>query len=63
MKNIVIIGAGELGSRHLQGVLKSRGRFNVFVVDPSDSALQTANARAEEVLTNTSLNKSIKLYA
>jgi hypothetical protein len=49
MKNIVIIGAGQLGSRHLQGLLKLKGEFSIFVIDPSDASLQTAENRAQEI--------------
>jgi len=50
MSNIFIIGAGQLGSRHLQGVLKYRNEnLNVFVSDPSLEALKTAGKRASEV--------------
>jgi len=49
MKNIVIIGAGQLGSRHLQGLFNIKTKFNVYVVDPSDMSLTTAKKRFEEV--------------
>lgn len=50
MNLITIIGAGQLGSRHLQGVLKSNHNLQVFVVDPNPGSLQTAKERAEEVV-------------
>jgi len=50
MSNIFIIGVGQLGSRHLQGVLKYRNEnLNVFVSDSSLEALKTAGKRASEV--------------
>jgi len=49
MKNIVIIGAGQLGSRYLQGLLKLKGTHSLFVIDPSDASLQTAESRAKEL--------------
>lgn len=50
MKNIIIIGAGQLGSRHLQGVLKyAKEPLCIFVSDPSDEALQTSKERAAEI--------------
>lgn len=49
MKNIAIIGAGQLGSRHLQGVLKSEFPFNVYVVDPNEISRSTAESRANEI--------------
>lgn len=44
-----IIGAGQLGSRHLQGILKSELSLNVFVVDPFQGSLDTAKVRADEI--------------
>lgn len=50
MKTIVIIGAGQLGSRHLQGVLKYNAeRLKVYISDPSAEALAVAEERAGEV--------------
>lgn len=49
MQNILIIGAGQLGSRHLQGVLKYTSSLNVYVVDSNNASLKTAKERAHEV--------------
>jgi|TARA_B110001469_G_scaffold106608_1_gene106486 predicted dehydrogenase len=49
MNNILIIGAGQLGSRHLQGALLSRTELNITVVDPSQESLNVARERALEV--------------
>lgn len=49
MMNIMIVGAGQLGSRHLQGALQSQLKLNITVVDPSISALEIAESRANEV--------------
>ena len=49
MKEIAIIGAGQLGSRHLQGVLKSTYEFNVTVIDPVADSLSVAEQRASEI--------------
>ncbi|MES2837174.1 MAG: Gfo/Idh/MocA family oxidoreductase [Bacteroidota bacterium] len=45
---IVVIGAGQLGSRHLQGLAKLSG-FKIQVVDSSEMSLTTAKQRFEEV--------------
>lgn len=45
--NLVIIGAGQLGSRHLQSIASSN--YNIFVVDPSGNSLQVARDRFNEV--------------
>ena len=42
---IVIIGAGQIGSRHLQGLTKSSKNFQVFVVDIDKKALRIAKKR------------------
>lgn len=49
MKNIVIIGAGQLGSRHLQGLALSNHPLNIQVVDPSAESLKIAESRFKEV--------------
>ena len=50
MKTIIIIGAGQLGSRHLQGVLKyNKETLKVYILDPSADALAIAKERAAEV--------------
>jgi threonine dehydrogenase-like Zn-dependent dehydrogenase len=48
-KNILIIGAGQIGSRHLQGTLRMEGRLRIYVVDPSDSSLHLAEERSREI--------------
>jgi len=49
MYNILIIGAGQLGSRHLQGALLSENELKITVVDPSQESLNIACQRALEV--------------
>jgi predicted dehydrogenase len=46
---IAIIGAGQIGSRHLQGLARSTRAFDVVVVDPSAPALETARQRYGEI--------------
>lgn len=46
---VVVIGAGQLGSRHLQGVLKSDLDLDVYVVDPVIASLEVAKERANEI--------------
>ena len=43
-----VIGAGQLGSRHIQALGRVGGVAEVFVVDPSDNALQMAIKRFAE---------------
>ncbi|KMT64739.1 Gfo/Idh/MocA family oxidoreductase [Catenovulum maritimum] len=49
MPNILIVGAGQLGSRHLQGAVQSELALNIVVVDPSSDSLAVAKSRAEEI--------------
>lgn len=49
MTTNLIIGAGQLGSRHLQGLLKAAIPQQVFVLDPFPASLELAASRAAEV--------------
>jgi len=46
MYKIVLIGAGQLGSRHLQGLLNIKLPVSIEVVDPSKDSLELAKQRA-----------------
>lgn len=48
-RSVAIIGAGQLGSRHLQGILKSKRKFKVFVVDPDKNSILLCISRAKEI--------------
>src|SRR3989344_9565893 len=45
MRNIILIGAGQIGSRHLQALKSVKIPLNIYVVDPSNSSLLTAKER------------------
>lgn len=45
---IVLVGAGQIGSRHLQGLRTITEEIEVAVVDPSRAALEQARARLLE---------------
>lgn len=47
---ILIIGAGQIGSRHLQGVLKSTHKLSITIVDPSLDSLKLSEIRAKEIV-------------
>ena len=47
--NVLLLGAGQLGSRYLQGMVKTSARLRMTVVDPSVSSLETARSRWAEV--------------
>ena len=50
MKHIVIVGAGQIGSRHLQGIAKSEFPKKFTLVDPNLSTLEIAKNRFYEVV-------------
>ena len=49
MNTIAIIGAGQLGSRHLQGAHKSRHTLDIHVVDSCKKSLETARSRYDQI--------------
>jgi hypothetical protein len=49
MHKIVLIGAGQIGSRHLQGLKRADLNMSVFVVDTNQQSLETAKKRYEEI--------------
>lgn len=49
MKTSLIIGAGQLGSRHLQGLVKYLGQLEIYVLDPSIDSLKFAEEREKEI--------------
>ncbi len=62
MKTIAIIGAGQLGSRHLQGLAKSDLEISIEVVEPFETSRNTAKERFEEIPANEKI-KNIDFYA
>lgn len=48
MYKIAVIGAGQLGSRHLQGLKLSKLKSDIWVVDNNPNSLQIAQQRYEE---------------
>ena len=49
MYKIAIIGAGQIGSRHLQGLKRANINMSVSVVDTNQQSLETAKKRYEEI--------------
>ena len=49
---VAIVGAGNIGGRHLQALVLSERPLEVYVVDPSPGALGHAAARVDEVASN-----------
>ena len=48
MQNILLVGAGQLGSRYLQGLSTVKIDLSITVVDPSDLSLNKAKKRGFE---------------
>ena len=49
MAHILLIGAGQLGSRYLQGLVAHEDSLAITVVDPSDASLAVARDRLAQV--------------
>lgn len=50
MTKIIIIGAGQLGSRHLQSLNLVNKELEITVVDPSENSLEVARSRFEATI-------------
>ncbi len=59
---IIIVGAGQIGSRHLQGLSKSSHSLRIYVVDTSPRALQFAKQRWSEMSEVNSNNKYVSYH-
>lgn len=57
MSKIALIGAGQLGSRHLQGLAKSNIEISIEVVEPFEKAREVAQQRYEEIENNPKISK------
>jgi len=54
---IVLIGAGQLGSRHLQGLANIDIPVSIDVIDPNEASLQTARERYAQIAANPNISK------
>lgn len=54
--NLAIIGAGQIGSRHLQGIKKSINCFNIHIVDIDSNSLNIAKRRFDQATGNDNHN-------
>jgi hypothetical protein len=59
IKNILLVGCGEIGSRHLQALAKMEIPIKIWAIDPSSISLKTAKVRFEEIPINKNI-QSIK---
>ncbi|MGB3947102.1 MAG: hypothetical protein WBM13_03900 [Bacteroidia bacterium] len=62
MNNIAIIGAGQLGSRHLQGLTTIQMPAKIYVVEPNMASLKLAEERYKEMEVNPLITE-LKLLA
>ena len=46
---IALVGGGQLGSRYLQGIVKSYLDVDLYIVDPSNDSLKICHERILEV--------------
>ena len=53
--HIAVIGAGALGSRHLQGLSRITHDINITVIEPNIVSINTAKKRYNEMPTNSSV--------
>ena len=59
MINILIIGGGNIGSRHIQGYLNSKKKISLIIIEPSLKAKKILVDRINEVNFNF---KNYKIY-
>ena len=43
--NILLVGSGNFGSRHLQSIVKSKFKIKIFVVEPRSRAVKISKKR------------------
>ena len=59
MVNILILGCGKIGSRHVQSLSKSKFALNIFIIDPSNQSVSAT----KNIFYSTVNNRSkIKLF-
>jgi hypothetical protein len=62
MFNILLVGAGQLGSRHLQGLCKLNGKNSIYIVDPLKESLELSEQRLNEITEKNSHNSYTFMY-
>lgn len=60
-KKIILVGAGQLGSRYLQGLAKLKTPLEVWIQDPSRKSIETAIERWMEVCLPTKCSHQVKI--
>ena len=59
MYTVAIIGVGQLGSRHLQGLTSTKNKINIELVEPFEQAQITAKQRFDEIPKNENIHSLI----
>lgn len=54
---MVLVGAGQLGSRHLQGLANIDIPVSIDVIDPNEASLKTAQERYAQIAANPNISK------
>lgn len=62
-RKILLAGAGELGSRHLQGLLKSPISSTIDVIDPSENSINLSISRMNEIPSLNLRNHQVNFYS
>ena len=57
--NVLIVGSGNVGSRHIQGILKSKYKINIYIVENNLNSIINTKKRISEV---NYINKKIYIY-
>jgi predicted dehydrogenase len=59
---IIIVGAGQLGSRYLQGLAKCENSLRIYVVDTNENTLLFAQQRWREVIETNEMDKVVSYH-
>lgn len=59
--NLLLVGAGQLGSRHLQSCLKLPQKLSISVLDSSKESIELSKTRADEI--ENKVEHSVKFYS
>ena len=59
---IIVVGAGQLGSRYLQGLIKCSKKLDIYVIDIDPKALLVAKKRCIELVDVDKLDKFVHFY-
>ena len=49
MKKITLVGCGNIGSRHLQALVKLPFETEIQIIDPNENSIKLAKSRLNEI--------------